>query len=254
MGIWITGDTHADWFPRFNTKNFKEQNDLTRDDCVIILGDFGLWHDDKDERYRLDWLNDKPWTTLWLDGNHENYDRIYSSEFETTDFHGGKVQVIRDNILHLMRGNVYELCGKKFFIFGGASSHDISDGIIDPADYDCWEDCKAEIRRWDKQGKRLFRINHLSWWKEELPNQAEMDCGLQVLDDHQWQVNYVLTHCFPQQIASLAGYHNPDTATTYFNGLLERGLKFNDWFCGHYHREWDFGPYHIRYTKVERII
>jgi len=254
MGVWVTGDTHADWFTRFNRRNFKEQKELTKDDYMIILGDFGLWHDDKDERYRLDWLADKPWTTLWIDGNHENYDRIYSSEFPIVDYHGGKAQVIRDNIMHLMRGNVYDLCGKKFFAFGGASSHDISDGIIDPADYDSWAECRAEIVRMDKMGKRMFRINHLSWWEQELPSQEEMSRGIEALKKHDYNVDYVITHCLPQTIASIAGYHNPDTATTYFNNLIEGGIRFKDWFCGHYHREWDFGRYHIRYYKIERIV
>ena len=52
MAIYVTGDTHgADrlfgykdvngYIPRFNTKNFPEQRDLTKDDIMIICGDFG---------------------------------------------------------------------------------------------------------------------------------------------------------------------------------------------------------------------
>ena len=38
--IYITGDTHAQ-FNRFSTKHFPEQKNMTRDDYVIICGDFG---------------------------------------------------------------------------------------------------------------------------------------------------------------------------------------------------------------------
>ena len=38
--IYITGDCHAD-FTRFNTENFPEQAEMTKDDYVIICGDFG---------------------------------------------------------------------------------------------------------------------------------------------------------------------------------------------------------------------
>lgn len=43
MGIFITGDTHGD-FTRFKKKVFYEQAELTKDDCVMIAGDFGsIW-------------------------------------------------------------------------------------------------------------------------------------------------------------------------------------------------------------------
>ena len=132
--IYITGDTHAD-FSRFNTKNFPEQKKMTKDDIVIVLGDFGgIWYDCSKERYWLDWLNDKSFTLVFVDGNHENFDRLYN-EFPIIDFHSGKAHKIRDNIYHLMRGHIFDFEGKKFFAMGGASSHDIDDGILNPSDF-----------------------------------------------------------------------------------------------------------------------
>ena len=65
--IWITGDTHGD-VTRLNNVHFPEQKDMTKDDVVIICGDFGLLWDYKgeneEEKFWLDWLNDKPFTTL----------------------------------------------------------------------------------------------------------------------------------------------------------------------------------------------
>ena len=42
--IYITGDTHGEFKYRFNTENFPEQREMTKDDYVIICGDFGgVW-------------------------------------------------------------------------------------------------------------------------------------------------------------------------------------------------------------------
>ena len=154
MGVYITGDCHGD-FRKFSTDSFPEQKGLSRDDFVIVCGDFGLWHDTKDERYWLNWLQSKPFTLLFVDGNHENFDRLYSDEFPIIDFHGGKVHKIRENVYHLMRGHVFELCGKKFFAFGGASSHDIQDGILEPDEY---PDKKSLYRDFNKRTQRLMII------------------------------------------------------------------------------------------------
>ena len=45
--IYLTGDTHISIdIVKLNTNNFPEQKNFTKDDYVIILGDFCLyWHD-----------------------------------------------------------------------------------------------------------------------------------------------------------------------------------------------------------------
>lgn len=251
--IFITGDCHAD-FTKFNTKRFPEQKEMTKDDIVIVCGDFGIWDDNTTERYWLKWLSDKPFTLCFVDGNHENFDRLYSNEFPIVDFYGGKVHKIRENIFHLMRGNIYEFEGKKFFCFGGASSHDIADGILDMDDYKTVDEFVFTFRQWSKQGK-MFRINHISWWKEELPNQSEMDLGLQNLIKCDNKVDYVISHCLPQSVSSIAGFCGGDILTEYFDKIIQNGLIFNQWYCGHYHREQTLlSKYNILYNKIERIL
>ena len=78
--------------------------------------------------WSLDWLNEKNSTTLFVDGNHENFTRLYNYPVE--EWHGGKVHKIRDSVLHLMRGEIFEINDKKIFTFGGAKSHDIQEGIL----------------------------------------------------------------------------------------------------------------------------
>ena len=129
--IYITGDTHSD-FSRFTKENFPIQSEMTKDDYVIICGDFGgVWTFEEEssrEKEALDWLNNKNFKTLFVDGNHENYTRLYNYPVE--EWHCGKVHKIRNSVLHLMRGEIFNINNKKIFTFGGAKSHDIQDGIL----------------------------------------------------------------------------------------------------------------------------
>lgn len=95
-------DTHGD-FRRFKNTIFYEQVGLSKRDCVIVCGDFaGIWDGDADERHWLDWLEEKPCTTLFVPGNHENLDLL--AEYPTEEWHVGEVQRIRPSVIHLMRG------------------------------------------------------------------------------------------------------------------------------------------------------
>lgn len=250
--VFVTGDCHAE-FNKFSTKNFPEQKGMTHDDIVIVCGDFGLWHDDETERYWLKWLNRKNFTTVFVDGNHENFDRLYSDEFPIVDFHGGKAHKIRENIYHLMRGYVFDLCGKKFFAFGGASSHDIDDGILDRKDFQSDRELVDEYNRRTRRGEML-RINHISWWKQELPTEDELAFGLQTLIQNGNKVDYIISHCCPQEIASFCGFHEPDVLTQWFN-MVAHTVQFDKWYFGHYHDNRQImSKFIMLYEKIERVL
>ena len=256
--IYITGDTHSD-FRRFSTSKFPVQKEMSKNDYVIICGDFGgVWLDSPEERYWLDWLNEKPFTTLFVDGNHENFDRLYSNEFDEVEYCGGKVHKIRDSVLHLERGYIFDLQGKAFFCFGGASSHDIRDGILDPDSFPDHRAFKKEYWRRYTLGEQ-FRVKGYSWWPQELPSEEEMQRGKDSLDRRRWQVDYVVTHCLPQEVASVfsMGIYEPDKLTMYFNQLLNdglNGLQFTHWYCGHYHMNGRvMGKFDILYDNIMRL-
>lgn len=254
--IFVTGDIHGD--PRrLNTDCFPEQKEMTKDDFVIILGDFGLvWSNSqtKQEKYWLDWLDSKPFTTLFIDGNHDNHP-VLNTAFEEVDFHGGKAHKIRDNVYHLMRGYVFDICDKKIFAFGGASSHDIQDGILDPNDFVDEEDFRATYNRWNKQNK-MFRVRGFSWWDEELPSQEEMQRGIENLAKHNNKVDIVISHCLPQSVVSVLsnGFYKSDILTMYFNQLIDNGLEFNSWLAGHYHcSERIMSRFYVLFEQIIRI-
>ena len=160
--IYITGDCHGD-YARFNTKNFPEQNSMTKDDFVIVCGDFGFWTPSKEQEHQLQWLSQRPFTTLFIDGNHECFDELYNLPIE--EFCGGKVHYVKDSIIHLMRGQIFNLDGLKIFTFGGAKTHDMPAGILDIED----PHFKQKKKKLDKEGAK-YRINHVSWWKDEMPS------------------------------------------------------------------------------------
>ena len=181
----------------------------------------------------------------------ENFNLLYT--YPVVDFHGGKAHKIRDNIYHLMRGYVFDICDKKFFAFGGASSHDIQDGILDPDYFVDMDDFRDTYRRWQKYGK-MFRVRGVSWWDQEMPNDEEMERGRQSLKAVNNEVDFVISHCAPQEVASLIGFTDRDKLTWYFNELLWDGLKFNKWLFGHYHNSKQImGKFILSYEQIIRI-
>ena len=118
--IYITGDTHSN-FSKFEESNFPLQKEMTKDDYVIICGDFGgVWtfeEESKREKEILDWLNERNFTTLFVDGNHENFTRLYN-DYPVEKWHGGKIHKIRDSIFHLMRGEIFNIENTRFFMVG----------------------------------------------------------------------------------------------------------------------------------------
>lgn len=253
--IYITGDLHGS-LSKLKPEVFYEQSNLTKDDYLIICGDFGhVWFSSKEpslkklDNEKLNWMEQLPYTILFVDGNHENMDEL--NIYPVIKWHGGYVHQIRPGILHLMRGEVFTIEDKKFFTFGGASSHDISDGIIPYDDLGEW---RFTQRKMEIMGKENFRVEHVSWWKEELPNAKELKHGASNLIKNNWQVDFVISHCLPSSIQSkISKDYQPDLLTDYFDELLKRGLKFTNWICGHYHIDKKIDDYVVLYDQIVRI-
>ena len=202
--VFVTGDLHGN-FERFKPKYFPEQAQMTKQDIMICTGDFGgVWFGDSRDDETLDWLERLPFTLAFVCGNHENYDAL--ERYPVDDWHGGKVHRIRPHVLHLTRGQIFELESYRFFTMGGAKSHDTN-----------------------------HRINHISWWRQELPSDEEYSEALQNLERYNWQVDYIITHCAPTSIALMGSRHNEaDRLTDFLQEVRERA-KYYYWLFGHYH-------------------
>lgn len=244
--IYLTGDCHGD-FSRFSRKQRMQLPfDITENDFVILCGDMGLlWAQDREFTYNKKWLSALPFTILWVQGNHENYDMI--AEYPVRAWHGGKVRhIVEDKIILLERGQVFEMEGKSFFTFGGASSHDIQGGILDRSS----PDYARDRRRANKSGLP-YRVRGVSWWEQELPSAVEMQEGRRNLSESGYAVDYVITHCLSgrmqDQLENVLAAGQPigegaqekrnrdkDILTDYFDEIEEK-LQYQHWFCGHYH-------------------
>ena len=216
--IYITGDCHGSMsMSKFNMTNFPIQKELTKDDYMIVAGDFGLiWNGDKEDEYWLNWLDKKNYVTLFVDGNHENHDML--DKMEVSEWNGGKVHFIKENVIHLMRGQVFNINGTKIFTFGGSDSID---------------------KRHRKEGK--------SWWKREMPSNKEYEEGLDNLDKHNWQVDYVITHDCSQSVFEtlMAGlWVKSLTPINKYFEVLEEKLDYRQWYFGHYHDDRQVDPKH----------
>lgn len=230
--VYVTGDTHADWMSRLNADAFPEQREMTKEDCVLVLGDFGIWDNSRREKYNLDWLENKPFTTLFVSGNHENYDIL--DNLPVKEWHGGKVNFVRPSVIHLMRGQIFDIEDRSFFAFGGASSHDITDGILDPAD----PDFKDKKRKLDRNPYALYRVAHVSWWERELPSGEEMEEGQKNLEKLGNKVDYIITHSpytsLLRQIDGGSGLYRRDRLTDYLQEIRD-SVAYKHWLFGHMH-------------------
>ena len=295
MAIYVTGDTHGSkphgffsfdgFMRRFNISSFPEQKEMGKEDYVVICGDFGgVWdvnrfkvQESPEEKNALDWLDSKPFTTLFIPGNHENYDRLIGCKDERLmdswfyknmppeekkklcegyprqHWHGGYVRVIRPSVLMLERGDIFVIDGKYCFAFGGARSHDIQDGILDPADY---PDEQAFKKNYKARSSGMIRVKGISWWSAEMPTQAEMDYGLKnvrdFMDKHD-RIDFVFTHDAPASDKLYLGYEGTDELNRYFETL--RGeMTYDKWFYGHLHdnrRVMD--NHYLLYEQIIRI-
>ena len=233
MTIFVTGDIHGDKdIHKLNTHNLRLKNKIKQDDYLIICGDFGLvfeQEESKEERYWLAWLDSKPWTTLFVDGNHENFDRLKTYPIE--EKWGGNVHQISKKVFHLMRGEVYQIEDQKIFAFGGAFSHD-----------------------------KEYRTENETWWQEELPNSEECDNAIQNLKRHNNKVDIIVTHDAHRYFAQTLGYYRDAMKTNGYNDdrinildffeMIFKKVTFKDWFCGHYHIDYDFDSFHFLYQRI----
>ena len=95
---------------------FGHKKNLNKQDYLIICGDAGIvWDCQNQDAQVQSILQDLPVTTLFVDGNHENFEAL--NEYPVEKWHGGKVHFICDDIIHLMRGQVYTIGTQTFFTF-----------------------------------------------------------------------------------------------------------------------------------------
>ena len=214
----LTGDKH---FPAeykyLSFKHWSLGRELTRDSYVIVLGDFGIcWDNSAEENWWLDWFENKPWTTLWIDGNHNNFPLLYS--YPEEEWNGGMTHVLRPHIRHLCRGEIFNIDGLTFFTFGGAASTD-----------------------------RHLRTEGKTWWEQEIGNYSEFEHAANNLRAHDMKVDYVLTHTTSNRTIQKIDRWFPqfDPTTNFLDKFVEEEVEYKRNFFGHYHQDRTIDDKHI---------
>lgn len=203
--IFITGDTHGD---RDRLSRWKLRK-LNEGDTLIICGDFGfMWDDSKSEQAFLQNLGKRKYNICFIDGTHENFDLL--NNYEISQWNGGKVHKIYGNLYHLMRGQIFEIEGKKIFTMGGGESSDV------------------DIRR---------DVN--AWSKDEIPTQEELLEGAENLEFEGYDVDMIITHEPPLKVKSFLNLNENEmlrvTALNAYFEELASNCNFKKWFFGSLH-------------------
>ena len=207
----VTGDTHGNqvlWDACIAP--FMKTGDM-----IIVAGDFGLgFFDGKywPEEMFFDYLAAQNYTTVFCDGNHEDFEKI--SGYAISEWNGGKVHRIRENVIHLMRGEIFEIDGKSLFVMGGGYSID-----------------------------KDFRVQWKNWWAEEMPNNMEYERASRNLALCGYKVDYILTHTAPANTVEYMSRMNmgikntviEESPLTGFLQWVEEKTEYKKWFFGHFH-------------------
>lgn len=230
--VYLTGDVHGgETIKHLSSKRWKAQKDLSKNDFLICLGDFGFpWrcyvkpeikevksHEDvlisKPDLYWLKWFINKPYTVLALVGNHEGVYSIWDKlPIKYLDSIKGNVKVLPTKygeIYYLLRDAVYTISGKTFLVVGGALSAD-----------------------------KEYRTPDVSWWEMETLTKEEESNILSILDEKR-DFDYVLSHTCPSWLVyQMLDYTNVlkiNDPVAKFLSFIEERIDYTEWHFGHLH-------------------
>lgn len=223
MAILFTGDMHgAKGIHRLDPAVFPEGETLDRNDYLIIAGDFQLIYAHggmtKEEQKWLEWLSARPWTTLFIDGNHEHMPRLRSLPLEKR--FGGTVGKAAENVYYLLRGERYLIDERSFLCLGGAHSID-----------------------------RTKRIPGETWFEEEVPTSADVLAAER--SAQLGTVDVLLSHTCPTDIKfqlPIRPRNDISDPTEHILASLRPLAQPRHWIFGHFHVNWKGSFAGITYT------
>lgn len=213
MAIYVTGDTHGGIdIMKLQSRRFRAGKTLTKDDYVIVAGDFGVWKHKKAQDF-LRWISEKKWTTLFVEGNHEDYELLKT--FPLVNMFGSKVRKINDSVYQLLRGEVYNIEGYKVFAFGGARS------------VDRFTACREE---------------GYDWFAEEESNYKDEIKAIYNLKKVDNKVDLIVSHtCCKSTLDKMADIYNIyiedyDNQNKFFEEI-QSIVDYDMWVFGHMHKD-----------------
>ena len=232
-------------------KKHPELRDLGPEDMMIVCGDCGLpfginmpqykdvWC--KQDKYEIEWCAKKPFTWLFLCGNHDDRDAI--GQMPIVEKYGMYVRQMMfddktyDNIFYVDTPQIGDINGRHCLFIPGARSHDI-DVILEPDE----KNLKYRMKTLNDKGV-LYRINHWTWWEDEDVNTYDVYKLMNVDDNFNRHYDYVFTHESPA-MWELNGYgggprQNPSDGQIFLESL-RKNLDFDVWLHGHQHMDFQY--------------
>lgn len=202
--IYITGDTHtATCFEKFKFDGYEK---LTKNDYLIVAGDLELIWSNGDGDAWMEKINQLPFTTLFIDGNYDNFDKLY--KLPIVEKFGSTVGVAGESLFWLKRGEVYEIDGFKFLTVGGACS----------------------INK-DK------RTPGVDWWPNEELSDDDKEFIINNSEKYGQKVDFIVTHTCPTSIlGAIKEYALKDSVSEFLEEIFYT-VEFNKWYFGHMHSD-----------------
>lgn len=152
---------------------------MSKNDYLLVLGNCGITEAHTDFQENIQLYRDLPCSVMYLDGPHDDYDLL--SDHPLFPWNGGMTQNISRYLIHLVRGQVFTMGGKRFLTMGGGTT---------PGR--------------DETG--MF----YDWWPEQDIFPAELDAALENLDAVGGRVDYVFScECPTSWKASVKGVRTP---------------------------------------------
>lgn len=210
--IYITGDTHGD-FSRI--KEFCEDNETTKDDIMIILGDTGInYYLDESDTALKEEVSQLPITFFCIHGNHEERPYLIHT-YEERIWNEGLVYYEKEypNLLFAEDGEVFNFEGKKAIVIGGAYSVD-----------------------------KNYRLSgNMPWFESEQPDERIKELVERKLEQENWKIDFVFSHTGPLKYVPedvfLPGIDQSsgDQSTEEWLDRIEDQLDYELWYFGHFH-------------------
>lgn len=206
--IFLTGDTHSD-VSRILRLDMPE---LTKEDYVIILGDFGvIWRNDIMMKAVLKQLSEKNFTVCFVDGNHENFNMISKIEC-VAPWHGGMAGIIAPGVVHLLRGQIYKIGDRTIGVCGGANSID-----------------------------KAWRTENVSWWPQEVITDEEVSFfQMNLIHKGVRALDLMLTHDCPASIVPAVALWSGINGASIDKSeeqleKIKQMVEVKKWYFGHWH-------------------
>lgn len=253
--FYITGDIHG------NVTDLKMRcinNNIKKEDTLIILGDFGanFFGPQKDSQFKKRANNIGP-VFFSIHGNHEIRPQNIKS-YKEKEWNGGTVYYEEKfpNLLFAKDGEIYNINGLRTFVCGGAYSVDKYNRawraeMRNLSNYEMLQKITNVLyKKIPYTKKEMDEINDfidsipsntIYWWKDEQPSDETKEYCEKVLADNNHTIDVILTHTGPEKYEPvemfLDGINQSivDKTTEKWFDKIEEKTNYKKWYAGHYH-------------------